>query len=295
MVNFKEQLRNKKFGCTSQAENKSYYFVHLEQFGIKRIDTYNKIGKIRKFIKMMNCTIEDFEEAVKHLHIQDRSLYEFYVDIRKDVAVDEENNYIYVSNGDVMIKSNKKDDYKVGEARNIYIGAHSHISLQFSEIAKYLIERDFPFLKQPPFSEIGRKYPKEINNLCFDREMSVGDFTHSMNEGIAFIGHELTLGDIFDIMQNKAKMNEKIYVPRYSIYEDEIYIKADETENLGHTIMANLGDFVRKDWEAIENEVTFYYNKKEDGSLEMIKQPQKEHPFFNSPIIKELEQRFTEK
>jgi hypothetical protein len=270
----------------SGAKNITLYPLKLSETHYNRKQLLSEMKTYKEFMERFNCSVDELCEILDKCGIQDNSLFEYttcafndYYPIAKD--------YIFTSNF-----VNKCGSWKEEKTYyDIYLCHNQYSSLALNVVAEELIKRRFPFLSLPPFTKIEKRFKDNIKELPSTINAKVKDIDSSI-----LFDNNLTIGDLIKLYTDDSFADSDIEKPLYNVYADgSVYIEIDESKG-GWSVGTTFAELLNKDWKAIEERKVFsiclYDENGEQIKGKWFNGKQKDAPYFNDPLVKELKKYF---
>lgn len=270
----------KDFRITSNCKI-DIFKLKMSDTGYTRKELIENLSRFKKFRDDFKCSTDEILELIDDLCILDKHLFEYAI-TKNDFKVGE--NLIYITK-QVREGYNytTKDIYY-----DVYITSSMYVGLELNKIAERLILKRFPFFLRPPFVKEEKRFKDSIKDFPTNTSTLINDLNHYM-----VLENDLTLNDIVKLCADKDYANSSIIKTRLSVYADNpdsIYLKVDDEKD--YSLYLTVDSLVNGDWNAIENteinSLLLY-----DGNGKLIKGKwynglQKDAPYFDNPIVKEL-------
>lgn len=271
---------------SNKASSRNYIIFDLSKVPYTREELLNGFSVFKEFMTKWQCDVKTMCKAIDELSILDSHLFDFCTWANNGFLV-EENVYYSVS-------CNKSTNYnKVKKYYNVYVKPYSYASLALNNIAEYIVRSRFPELFKGNFLKVEKRFDERIHKLPSSTSAKLSD----INSLMAY-ENDLTIQDIIDIYTAKDRekaMNEMIATPRIKIYADG-FIALTVDEKHDYALCFTIEDLYNKDWEKIEKKHVFsilLYDKYDNLIKgKWYKGEQKNAPYFNCPLVKELEKFF---
>lgn len=271
---------------SNKASSRNYIIFDLSKVPYTREELLNGFSVFKEFMTKWQCDVKTMCKAIDELSILDSRLFDFSTWANNDFLV-EKDVYYSVSYG-------KRTNYiHIKTYYNVYVTPYPYASLALNNIAEYIVRARFPELFKGNFLKVEKRFDENIYKLPSSTSAKLSDIN-------SLIGCEngLTIQDIIDIYTAKDRekaMNEMIATPRIKIYADG-FIALTVDEKHDYSLCFNIEDLYNKDWEEIEKKHVFsipLYDENDNLIKgKWYKGEQKNAPYFNCPLVKELEKFF---
>jgi hypothetical protein len=177
---------------------------------------------------------------------------------------------------------------------NVYVCPTQFASIYLNDIARYIFEQRYPEFHEHMFTMKERRFKENIHNLPMDINTKINDI-----DTFVLCENDLTIKDILDIYtatDKESVMDEIKPYTRFSVYSDGcIFLKVSDKYSLYLTIE----DIENKNWDAVEKRHVFsiplYDKNGERISGEWFEGNQKDAPYFNEPLVREIKKFFEKK
>lgn len=255
--------------------------LKVSDTGYTRKELIENLSRFKKFRDDFKCSTDEMLELIDDLCILDKHLFEYTI-AKNDFKVGE--NLIYITK-QVRVGYNYtvKDIYY-----DVYITSNQFVSLVLNKIAERLILKRFPFFLRPPFAKEEKRFKDSIKDFPTNPSTLINDLNRSM-----VFENDLTLDDIVKLCKDKSYANSSVVKTRLSVYADNpnsIYLKVDDDKD--YSLYLTVDSLVNGDWKAVEEHDVFgvcLYDENDNLIKgQWFKGKQKDAPYFNSPIVKEL-------
>ena len=261
-----------------------YLGFDIKDTPFNRKQLLNGLPIFREFMTTWQCDADLICEAADSLCILDKSLFD-YTTFANDFLVEED---VFFHIGKSSSTGLKRRFYD-----NIYATSYPYVSLYLNEIAEYILKKRYPMLFEKKFMIPKRRFNENIHKLPKSTSAKLSDIDILVRHN-----NELTIQDIIDIYTakdiNKA-MDEVVDASRLAIYASgDIYLNVDDEHNYG--LSFTIGQLMNKDWDGVKNKNVFsipLYD--EDGNRiekKWFRGKQSDSPYFNQPLVKEVEKIF---
>lgn len=254
--------------------------LKVSDTGYTRKELIENLSRFKKFRDDFKCSTDEMLELIDDLCILDKHLFEYTI-AKNDFKVGE--NLIYITK-QVRVGYN----YTITDIYyDVYISSNQFVSLVLNKIAERLILKRFPFFLRPPFVKEEKRFNDSIKNFPTNPSTLISDLNHSM-----VFENDLTLDDIVKLCTDKDYSNSSIIKTRLTVYcePNSIYLKVDDDRD--YSLYLTVDSLVNGDWNAIENtEINSLLLYDDNGKLikgKWYNGLQKDAPYFNNPIVKEL-------
>ena len=254
--------------------------LKVSDTGYTRKELIENLSRFKKFRDDFKCSTDEILELIDDLCILDRHLFEYTIS-KIDFKVGE--NLIYTTK---LVKQGynytTKDIYY-----DVYITSNQFVSLVLNKIAERLILKRFPFFLRPPFVKEEKRFKDSIKNFPTNPSTLINDLNHIM-----LLENDLTLDDIVKLCKDKSYANSSVVKTRLTVYcePNSIYLKVDDDKD--YSLYLTVDSLVNGDWKAVEEHDVFsvcLYDENDNLIKgQWFKGKQKDAPYFNSPIVKEL-------
>ena len=258
-------------------------------FDIKDTPFYRKqllngLTIFRTFMTIWQCDADLICEAADSLCILDRSLFD-YTTLANNFLV-EEDVFYYIG------KSNSTG-LKCKHYLNIYVTSYPYVSLYLNKVAEYILRKRYPMFFEKKFMIPKRRFDENIHKLPKSTSAKLSDIDTWVRHD-----NELTIQDIIDIYTakdiNKA-MDEVVDTSRLNIYASgDIHLNVDDEHH--YSLSFTIGQLINKDWDGVKNKNVFSLPLYDEND-NLIKGKwfsgkQSDSPYFNQPLVKEVEKIF---
>lgn len=263
------------------------YFVNCAETPYSRKQLLSEMSTYTKFMERFDCSLDELCEILDMYGVQDKDLFEYTVTrTNYPIATD----YIYTSKieRDGSTWREKKTYY------NVYLTVNQFVSLRLNTVATEIVKRHFHYLTLPPFTSVEKRFNDNIKYLPKTLRAKVKDIDHSI-----LFDNDLTIGDLIKLYTEDNYANSEVEKPLFATYSDgsDIFITLDKDKG-GWTLGLKFQDLANKDWKAIEDRHVFsiclYDKKGEQVKGKWFEGKQKDAPYFNHPLVKELKKILTE-
>lgn len=270
----------KDFRITSNCKI-DIFNLKVSDTGYTRKELIENLSRFKKFRDDFKCSTDEILELIDDLCILDKHLFEYAI-TKNDFKVGE--NLIYITK-QVREGYNytTKDIYY-----DVYITSSMYVGLELNKIAERLILKRFPFFLRPPFVKEEKRFKDSIKDFPTNPSTLINDLNHYM-----VLENDLTLNDIVKLCADKDYANSSIIKTRLSVYADSpnsIYLKVDDDKD--YSLYLTVDSLINSDWNAIKNtEVNNLLLYDDKGKLikgKWFNGLQKDAPYFDNPIVKEL-------
>ena len=258
-----------------------FYFVDLSQTKYKREDLVSAFPTFTEFMKRFNVGVKELCELFDKYGVNDKDLFEYTI-IKNDFIVCEDG---------VFTEKWKTNGYGYTKLErvfyNVYVRANQYVSLILNKVAKDLVIKNFPFLISEPFVRMTKRFTDDINRLPKTLNAEID----SIENNILF-NNKLTIGDLIKLYTDEAYKDSYVAKPIWTVYSDgSIYINTDEDRS-GYSLCTTFNELKNGDWKAIENHEVFSICLYDDNG-KLVKGKwyeglQKDAPYFNHPVVREL-------
>ena len=277
----------------SGARNITLYPLKLSETHYNRKQLFSEMKTYKEFMERFNCSVDELCEILDKYGITDNSLFE-YTTFNGNGCYPIAEKYIYTS------KYVHKFGGWVEEVTHydIYICCNQFADLSLNIVANELVKRRFPFLALPPFTKIEKRFKENIKNLPKTTNAKIKDIENDI-----LFDNEITIGELIKLYTDDSFADSEIEKPLFSVYANSypsnespyIFIEVDKNKG-GWTISTTIDDIINKDWKAIEEREVFsvclYDENGEQIKGKWFKGKQKDAPYFNNPLVKELKKHF---
>ena len=269
----------------SSAEHVHIYPVKCEETPYTRRQLLSEMPIYKNFMEQFNCSLDELCEILDIYGITDNNLFEYSIFGHYHLIGKE---YLYTINLE-------KYNYGYRERKiyyDLYMCSNTYASLALNTVANELVKRRFPFLVLPPFTKVEKRFKDSIKNMPKTLKAKVRDI-----DALTLFDNDLTIGELIKLYTEENYADSKIETPLYSVYSDtcSLYITIDESKG-GWSLSLKISDLLNKDWKAIEERHVFsiclYDEKGEQIKGKWFEGNQKDAPYFNSPLVKELKRFF---
>lgn len=270
----------KDFKYTNNKHVNSYR-VNCEETPYTRKQLLSELPKYKDFMQNFNCSIDELCDILSLYGITDNDLFEYSIYGTHLIGKD----YIYTSKF-VPCGWNAFSEEK--KYYDLYITCNTYASLALNTAANEIIKRRFPYLTLPPFTKVTKRFNDNIKNLPKTLNAKI----ESIDKSILF-DNDLTIGDLIKLYSDENYADSTIEKPLYAVYSDwgDIFITIDGNKG-GWSLYLKYSDLANNDWKAIEerkiNSVCLYDENGEQIKGEWFNGKQKDAPYFNHPLVKEL-------
>jgi len=270
---------------SNKASSRNYIIFDLSKVPYTREELLNGFSVFKEFMTKWQCDVKTMCKAIDELSILDSHLFDFST-LANDFLVEKD---VYYS-----VLYGKRTNYNhIKTYYNVYVVPYPYASLALNNIAEYIVRARFPELFKGNFLKVEKRFDESIHKLPSSTSAKLSDIN-------SLIGYEndLTIQDIIDIYTAKDRekaMNEMTATPRIKIYADG-FIALTVDEKHDYSLCFNIEDLYNKDWEEIEKKHVFsipLYDENDNLIKgKWYKGEQKNAPYFNCPLVKELEKFF---
>ena len=270
----------KDFKCTNN-KHVNVYRVNCEETPYTRKQLLSELPKYKDFMQNFNCSIDELCDILSLYCITDNDLFEYSIYGTHLIGKD----YIYTSKfvhcGWGELKEEKK-------YYDLYITCNTYASLELNTVANEIVKRRFPYLTLPPFARVTKRFNDNIKKMPKTLNAKIESIDKSI-----FFDNDLTIGDLIKLYTDKNYADSTIEKPLYAVYSDsgDIFITIDGNKG-GWSLYLKYSDLANNDWKAIEerkiNSVCLYDENGEQIKGEWFNGKQKDAPYFNHPLVKEL-------
>ena len=258
------------------------FFVNCEETPYTRKQLLSEMPTFISFMERFNCSLDELCEILDMYGIRDSDLFEYTITAGNYPVA---RKYIYTVK---YVQNGWHGQKRVETYYDVYLTCNQYVTLSLNTVANELIKRRFPYLAVTPFTKIEKRFKDSIKNLPKTLLAKVSNLNTFM-----LFENDLTIGDLIKLYTEGNYADIEIEKPLYSVYSEhgDIYITLDEnkggwTLNLSYSILAN------KDWKAIEDKHVFsiclYDENGEQIKGKWFEGKQKDAPYFNHPLVKEL-------
>lgn len=269
----------------SNQEHVHIYPVKCEETPYTRRQLLSEMSIFRDFMERFSCSLDELCEILDMYGITDNSLFD-YSTYGKDYLIGK--NYLYTITYEIVhgCMKQKKTYY------DLYMCYNTYACLALNTVANELVKRRFPLLSLPPFTKVEKRFKDSIKNMPKTLKTKVRDI-----DALTLFDNDLTIGELIKLYTEENYADSVVETPLYSVYSDtcSIYITLDETK-VGWSLNLEISDLLNKDWKAIEERHVFsiclYDEKGELIKGKWFEGKQKDAPYFNNPIVKELKRFF---
>lgn len=270
----------------SSAEHVHIYPVKCEETPYTRRQLLSEMSIFRDFMEQFNCSLDELCEILDIYGITDKSLFDYTI-FGKDYLIGKD--YLYTIKYEMVhgYMKQKKTYY------DLYMCHNTYACLALNTVARELVKRRFPFLTLPPFTKVEKRFKESIKNIPNTLKAKVRDI-----DAFTLFDNDLTIGELIKLYTEENYADSVVETPLYSVYSDScsIYITIDESKG-GWTLSLKISDLLNKDWKAIEerhvSSICLYDEKGEQIKGKWFEGNQKDAPYFNNPLVKELKRFFT--
>lgn len=270
----------------SGARNITLYPLKLSETPYNRKQLFSEMKTYKEFMERFNCSVDELCEIIDKYGIQDNNLFE-YTTFNGNGCYPIAEKYIYTS------KYVHKSGGWTEEVTHydIYICCNQFVDLSLNIVANELVKRRFPFLSLPPFTKIEKRFKDNIKELPKTTNAKVRD----IDDNILF-DNEITIGELIRLYSDDSFADSNIETPLYNVYANgSMYIEIDENKS-GWSIGTTFAELLNKDWKAIEERKVFSVCLYDENGKQIkgkwFKGKQKDAPYFNNPLVKELKKHF---
>lgn len=263
------------------------YFVNCDEIPYKRRQLLSEFDTFTKFMERFNCSFDELCEILDMYGIQDKDLFEYTITKTNYLIA---TDYIYTSKYErVGWTCREKKTYY-----NVYLTVNQFASLSLNIVTTEIIKRRFPYLLLPPFTSVEKRFKENIKDLPKTLRAKVRDIDHSI-----MYDNDLTIGDLIKLYTEENYANSEVEKPLFATYSDggDIFITIDKDKG-GWSLGLTYEMLSKKDWKAIEDRHVFsiclYNEKGEQIKGKWFEGKQKDAPYFNHPLVKELKRILTE-
>lgn len=267
-----------------KATDLNIYFVDLSETNYSRKQLISNMKTFVDFMNRFNCSTDELCDILDMYGILDKNLFE-YTTFKTPYFVCE--NALYV-------RKQIREGYNWNWKQiwyDLYITENSYVSLYLNIVAKHIVKERFPFLFEKPFTITKKRFTDEINKLPKTTNARIDDIIYS-----SLFENKLTIDDIIKLYTDDTYKDSLVEVPRLNIYSDNttIYLSVDEEKC--YSVSFTIENLLNKDWKSIEETNVFsillYDDKGNRIPNKWFNGKQKDSPYFNDPIVKELKKYF---
>lgn len=271
---------------SNKASSRNYIIFDLSKVPYTREELLNGFSVFKEFMTKWQCDVKTMCKAIDELSILDSHLFDFSTWHNNDFLVEED---VYYS-----VSCNKRTNYnQIKTYYNVYVTPYPYASLALNNIAEYIIRARFPELFKDNFLKVEKRFDENVHKLPSSTSAKLSDINNLMT-----YENDLTIQDLIDIYTAKDRekvMDEMIATPRIKIYANG-FIALTVDEKHDYSLCFTIEDLYNKDWEKIEKKHVFsipLYDK-HDNLIKgkWYEGEQKNAPYFNCPLVKELERIF---
>jgi hypothetical protein len=270
----------------SGATDITLYPLKLSETPYNRKQLLSEMTTYKEFMERFNCSVDELCEIIDKYGIQDNNLFE-YTTFNGNGCYPIAEKYIYTS----------KYVHKFGgwteevTHYDIYICCNQFVDLNLNIVANELVKRRFPFLSLPPFTKIEKRFKDNIKELPKTTNAKVRDIDNNI-----LFDNEITIGELIRLYSDDSFADSNIETPLYNVYANgSMYIEIDENKS-GWSIGTTFAELLNKDWKAIEERKVFSVCLYDENGKQIkgkwFKGKQKDAPYFNNPLVKELKKHF---
>jgi len=270
----------------SNQEHVHIYPVKCEETPYTRRQLLSEMPIFKDFMEHFSCSLDELCEILDMCGITDNSLFDYSI-CGKDYLIGKD--YLYTITYEHFYGGyNEKITYY-----DLYMCHNTYACLALDTVARELVKRRFPFLMLPPFTKVEKRFKESIKNMPNTLKAKVSDI-----DALTLFDNDLTIGELIKLYTEENYADSVVETPLYSVYSDtcSIYITLDESKG-GWSLSLKISDLLNKDWKAIEerhvSSICLYDEKGEQIKGKWFEGNQKDAPYFNNPLVKELKRFFT--
>ena len=262
------------------------YFVNCAETPYSRRQLLSEMPTYTKFMEQFDCSLDELCEILDVYGVQDKDLFDYTITKTNYLVA---KDYIYTT-------KEIRQGYTYREIKtyySIYLCCSHFASLVLNNVARELVKRRFPYLTLPPFTTMEKRFTENIKGLPKTLRAKVRDIDHSI-----LFDNDLTIGDLIKLYTEENYADSEVEKPLFATYSDgsDIFITLDKDKG-GWSLGLKFKDLANKDWKAIEDRHVFsiclYDKKGEQIKGKWFEGKQKDAPYFNHPLVKELKRILT--
>lgn len=260
-----------------------YITFDISNTPYSREELLNGLPKFKEFMARWQCDSKLMLEAIDALCISDKSLFDYTL-YGKDFLVEENAYYSERCNRSTQYQTIRTD-------YNVYVCSYQFADLALNEVGAYIFKKRFPELFEGNFLTETKKYKENVKELPTSTSAKLSEIDYELR-------NDLTIQNLIDIYANgkKKDVSEKmVFTSLFTIYADgSIFLKVDEKRD--YSLYLKIEDFLNKNWEEVEKRHVFsillYDEMGNQIKGKWFKGEQKDSPYFNCDLVKELKDWF---